>query len=902
MFGAKSLRCFRYAGAIALLGMIGAVTPIEAQQHGRITGKVVAAETGDQLEGARVQVVGTTISAVTNVRGQYVLARVPAGEQRIHVSYIGRQPQEVAVVVTDGGTVFADISAPLAVTELGELVVQGSRAMTQAEALSRQRNASNIINVVASDQMGRFPDASAPEAVQRLPGVALARDMGEGRYLQIRGGSAANTQVSFNGIEIPSPEGEIRQIALDAVPVDILEAIEVAKAITPDMDADAIGGAVNLQTRRAPATRLLSIEGAGGLATIRDQASYSGALTYGDRLADGRFGFLFSGSYSRRAFGADNVEASYDLGDPGTGDDVFEEMEIRNYTTTRARTGLTGTFDFLQSQYNSFAVTGIYSRLSDDDQRRAFINVVEDDELVLEHRDRFEFLETYGVTASWERQFRRGGSFDLTAGWTISLEDQPWQHTMSWVQEDVSFDPVIDPDTPKANPTPGAVNGTYFFDEFEDESYITKNRNYTLAANLTMPWGSRGTTGTLKVGAKVRATSKWQDGTVDVAELDDDLILGQGIGESFTVPIRNPVSYAFPNTWASRRQIQTFRRTYGSQLEIERDLEAESNDYDIDETVAAAYVMSEIQLSPGVMILPGVRYERTSVTARGFEWDSEEETITPTTAEKSYGRLFPMVHLRVAAGPRTNIRGAFTTTLARPNFFDLVPYRLRDDEDLALGNPDLEPTIARSLDLLVEHYDSHIGVVSAGVFYKRITDPIFVFRFGNDLGGDTEQPRNGMSGWIRGAEFALQRQLRFLPGMLGGFGVFANYTYTQSEAELPGGRIAAFQGQADHVANLALSYERAGFSAALSWNHHADYIDEYGGDEGDPEERLEDIHVDRHSQWDLSASYRRGPATIFGEFVNLTNEPYRAFIGVRERPVQLEYYERWGRIGIRYNF
>ena len=170
----------------------------------------------------------------------------------MEVAYIGRQAQSRPITATGRPVSGVDFQLPVSVVQLAEVEVLGVMAKNQAEALNRQKNAANITNVVASDQMGRFPDASAPEAVQRLPGVAVARDQGEGRYIQIRGGSAANTQVTFNGNEIPSPEGEARQIALDAVPVDVLESIEVSKAITPDMDGDAIGGAVNLVTRQAP--------------------------------------------------------------------------------------------------------------------------------------------------------------------------------------------------------------------------------------------------------------------------------------------------------------------------------------------------------------------------------------------------------------------------------------------------------------------------------------------------------------------------------------------------------------------------------------------------------------------------------------------------------------------------
>jgi TonB-dependent receptor len=286
--------------------------------------------------------------------------------------------------------------------------------------------------------------------------------------------------------------------------------------------------------------------------------------------------------------------------------------------------------------------------------------------------------------------------------------------------------------------------------------------------------------------------------------------------------------------------------------------------------------------------VPGVRWEHTRVETAGFEFDADTETLSPVAADRSYSSFFPMVHARWAVGPETNLRAALTTALQRPNFFDLVPYIVRDGDDLVLGNPDLEPTTSRAFDLLVEHYDRRIGVMSAGLFYKDLSDPIFAFVEDNTAGGETEQPRNGESGWIRGAEMAIQRPLG------AGFGIYGNYTFTDSEAELPTGRIARLQGQTDHVFNAALSYDRGGFSGQVSANYHNDYVDEYAEDD------WEDVYIDRHLQVDFSGSYQVGPrARLFLELVNLTNEPLVAYQGVRERPIQMEYYQAWGRLGVR---
>src|SRR5688500_4927256 len=290
--------------AIATLS-IAAIPSMAEAQHGQVAGRVVEAGTGEALTGAQVVVSGTSIGAVTDENGRYLLPRVPAGSQTLEATYLGYTEASTTVNVADDQLANANFTLEVSAIAQPELVV-GIRASGQAEALSQQKAAPNIKNIVASDQMGRFPDASAPEAIQRVPGVALERDQGEGRYIQIRGGSAANTQVTVNGEQVPSPEAEIRQIGLDAVPVEVLDAIAVSKAITPDMDTEAIGGSVNLITKQAPEDMLFSVEGSGGYAPIRDEPSGSGSLTWGTRTSDGKLGFLASGSFSPPDVGSDD--------------------------------------------------------------------------------------------------------------------------------------------------------------------------------------------------------------------------------------------------------------------------------------------------------------------------------------------------------------------------------------------------------------------------------------------------------------------------------------------------------------------------------------------------------------------------------------------------------------------
>ncbi|HKT60789.1 MAG TPA: TonB-dependent receptor [Gemmatimonadales bacterium] len=892
--------------ALVAITLLVAAVPLAAQGIGRVQGRVTESESDRGLEGARVTLRRSTLVAVTDAKGHYVLPRVPVGADTIEVAYIGRQRQSQAVTVGPGQTTQADFQLGIAAVALEEIQVLGVRAKTQAEALSRQQNAANIQNIVASDQMGRFPDASAPEAVQRLPGIAVERDQGEGRYIQIRGGAAQNTMVTFNGEQIPSPEPEKRQIELDAVPVDVLESIEVSKAITPDMDADAIGGSVNLVTKKAPDVPLISLEAAGGYAPIREDFSGNGALTYGSRVADGRFGFLLSGSYSRRNFGSDDAESEYDVGDPGLDDDGLGLLDLRHHVLWRERIGATGTFDYRLSPTSNLSLTGIYSDLGDEEQRRRFMNVVEDGVLEFRHKNRLERQKTWNLTFAGDHLLGNGIGLDYHATLTRSIQDTPYDNEIFFVQEDVAFNPDLsDPDQIQANPDATAVGGTYLFDGFEPETSYGSNLDRVFAANLTFPFGlGGGASGKFKVGAKYRHKHKWQDFVsveMGLADGSPDVVLGQDVGQSFPVDRYEPGNYQYIPFSTTPDEVRNFGGQFGSSLETEAHLEEDTNDGDLTEKVVAGYVMSEINITPDLMVLPGVRYEHTRFRSTGFEFDPDAEALITHHGEKDYGRFFPALHVRYRVGPQTNVRAAVTTAMARPNFLDLLPYRLRDDEDLTLGNPALDPTTSTNLDFLVEHYDQRIGVISAGVFYKRIKDPIFLFTEDNELGGETTQPRNGDKGHIAGVELAVQQQLQMLPKPFDGLGIYANYTYTDSKTNLPGGREARLQGQAPHVFNTALSYEKGPFSGQFSLNYHDNYVLEFGGDEGTPEEALEDLIVDDHLQLDFSGTVRITSTTAaFLELVNLTNEPYRVYQGVSERPIQREFYRSWGRFGFRF--
>ena len=869
---------------------------------GRIIGRVTDATTGSGMPSANVRVAGTTIGTTSDAEGDFVLSGVPVGQQHVLVSYIGfadmRQPVEVRAAMA----VRLDIALDLETLRGEEVVITGLRSHSIALALTQQKNATDIRNVIAADQMGRFPDASAPDALQRVSGVHIVRDQGEGRYVQIRGASPSMTSVAFNGERVPSSEGDVRQILLDSVPTEILEAMEVSKAITPDMDADAIGGSVNLVTRRPPAARLLSIEGSGGYGQLRENGSSKASITYGDRFVDGRLGLLVSASSSDRAFGSDDLEPEWDFGDDGgIADDELAEMQIRHYDLTRQRRGLTGVVDYELTEESSIYLNLVFTELEDDETRRRLVHVIEDDEVELQLKDRLEVESSHNLTLGGKHALG-AGRFDWHVTSTESGEDTDKDVEITF-KGDASYDvDLSNPEKPRLNEGAGTLDaGNFEFDEIEPASSLTENRDLVLAANYEWPIAFGSTTGQVKFGAKYRFKDKEQNITESAYELvDGDLVLGSGIGARFDIDGYNPGNFSYPEVFVTPSEARNFVRDRGALLEGEIDFSSDVEDFSAEEKTAALYGMTELNPNEQLMLLGGVRIENTSLKSTGFVWDDEAETLTPSSGESDYTKFFPMLHMRYRLTPDTNIRAAATTAMMRPNFFDLAPYQIIEDEDLELGNPELGPATAFNFDLMAEHYIRPLGLVSVGVFYKSISDPIFFFTEENALGGDTVQPRNGESAWVRGTELAYQQQLRFLPAPLDGLGLYANATLTASEAKLPGGRKADLAGQADRIGNIALNYEKGPFSSQFSYNYHSEFIEEFG-DEVDAGV-FEDVYVASHAQIDVSATYRISPSLSASlELLNLTNEPWVLYQTSEKRPIQREYYESWGWFGLKFN-
>ena len=332
--------------------------------------------------------------------------------------------------------------------------------------------------------------------------------------------------------------------------------------------------------------------------------------------------------------------------------------------------------------------------------------------------------------------------------------------------------------------------------------------------------------------------------------------------------------------------------------------DAQGQTYTVTENVTAYYLMTTINFGR-LSLLAGFRQEFTGDDYNGnklvYDTKGDFSGLTPVTDTRNYNNLFPMVHLIYHIGQSTKARLAFTQTMSRPNYWDLVPYiYLRDNkESIRSGNPSLIPTYADNYDFIINHYFSGIGIASASFFYKSLKNIIFTKTYtiqsGTYAGYENEQPINGGDAKLYGFELDWQQQLTFLPGFLSGFGIYANYTHTWANADLTD-RAGFLPGQAGDVGNIALSYELGGFNARLSYAYQGKFITEVGINEG------YDFYTAPHGQLDFTASQKLFDGLgAYLEVVNINNEPDKEYMGDPSRPIQTNFLSWWSRFGFKYN-
>ncbi|KOS06583.1 TonB-dependent receptor [Flavobacterium akiainvivens] len=918
-------------------------------QKGVISGKITDLESNFSLPGATVRIADGNRYTVSNQIGDYEFLNVPEGSYTVEVVYMGYQTQTQEVSVEAGKTAVLNFIMGSDAQNLEEVIIVGDRLKGQARALNQQKNNQNITNVISSDQVGRFPDSNIGDALKRVPGITMQNDQGEARNIIIRGLAPALNSVTINGDRIPSAEGDNRNVQMDLIPSDMIATMEVNKTLTPDMDADAIGGSVNLITRAAPNGERISATLAGGYAPIRENPIYTAGLVYGNRYLDNKLGVVVSASYNNNDFGSDNVEAVWVQDD--FGNTYVEEMDIRKYDVQRIRRSAALAMDYKFNENNTIYLNAMYNWRDDRENRFRTtyddieVNYAADGETIDGFTGRVK-RETKGGVNNSRNKSRRledqrvqnysvRGEHLLTPGldmdWQVNYakarEFRPGERYIEFEQEGLDFTQnITNPERPFIGSTGEDVN------EFA-QSGLTENRDDTQESEFGAKLNFRfalsaieGQKGRIRTGLRVRIKDKDRNNIFYSYEpVGDAPTLGQVGTSFFGGDGYNPGSQYVPGIFASASYLGNLNLNNTSLFTSELDpSEFLAVNYTAKENIYAGYIRWDQDITSKLSVIVGARIENTHIDYTGNRVLDEEELEGTITNTNSYTNILPNLQFKYNATDDFILRAAFTTALARPDYYALAPYvnNIAADTEIIAGNPALDATYSYNFDFMAENYFKSVGLVSGGFFYKKLNDFIYNYSnnqyttadFANDFPGQANpvpagenwtflQSRNGESVDVYGFEVAFQRQLDFLPGFLRHFGIYTNYTYTDSKAKGIASEDGderndvSLPGTAPHMFNGSLFWDNNRFSARVSVNYAADYLDELGAD------AFQDSYYDKQTFLDVNASFKiTDNIRIFAEANNLTNQPLRYYQGVSSRTKQVEFYEGRFNLGLKFDF
>lgn len=924
-----------------------------------VQGKLISSE--GALPGATVRVKGTKNATISDENGDFRLQLLKSGQVTIQYSFIGYQLLDTTVVVGESVIDLGAISLKPAANTLGEVIVKGFVAGSQSKAYSIKKNAIAIMDVVVADAIGKLPDRNAAEAIQRIQGVAVARYHGEADQATVRGTPFSWTSTLFNGSRLPSASVYgTRASILDAVPSEMIQRVEVSKAITPDMEADAIGGSINFVTKTAPVKRVLNVSAAGGYNAFSQNGSTNGSLTYGDRFFGGKLGLVLTGAFWDRNWGTDSYDVSYNTGSAVALDRTsINSIMFKRYMGKRQTYGLTYGIEYKFNNDHKIFSRGLWDKFND-------IRPVHESYIDYTNK-RYQYNYRYSHYQTALNGFEIGGEHffgdKLKVDWLASnyatefyLETPPTNDTKGlpiatfrqringgfmglssngkkyWNfdspdgigQDPLLFDPMLNDASEKMDPAKLTLQQLviYGLNTKEADKNFQVNFTHETSSQLKLKAG-------LKFRTKIRdaafgTTAVWvPNAALGVPNSPALLSLSSlkreefPIGAGYFNPLTLDYSALIVNPLLPQQLFDLYTPSALSANGM-RDVSPATNatlKYKANESVLSGYVMAEYKPTDAVTLIGGVRSETTMLSLDGNKLATTKvgtvttTGVTPIKQENNYTNLLPMFHAKIALNEKSNLRLAYTSTFSRANFSDLNPGENVDMTQaiptISRGNTGLKPTRANNFDLMYEYYFDNLGIVSGGVFYKKLKDIVFSNRSMENIGGTTymlTQASNISDGELIGIEMGINKRLSFLPGFLSGLGVEANYTFIQSEASVPvigTTRLdkTSLPNQSKHLYNAILYYERNGLMLRLAGNYRGASLETINQALG------KDFYTytGKNFTLDASASVQVSKKIkAFVELNNLTNEPLKTYLGDERRVTMLEWYSSRGQAGIRW--
>jgi len=869
-----------------------------------IRGKVFDAKTGEPLAGASVVIKNTKLATYVNLDGSYLFKNVKPGKYNLEIKLVGYKSVKADdIKVSESGiTTVADLQLAPATNDLKEVIVSGyTDKHSDFAARNIEKNADIVQNILSEKTIQLLPDVTVANALQRVSGVTIQRDnSGEGRYAIIRGMDQRYNNTLVNGIKIPSPDDKYRFVPMDVFPSEMLERLEVIKALTPNMEGDAIGGSMNLVMKSAPDKFLFTGNVAAGYSAIFSErpfnAFYHGSinkqspaeingnsyaataadfplnnlhfynktspvngtfgLTVGDRFLNKKLGIIVSVSYQDFYKGTNSqslIQSAQPVYIPAGNTPSFTDAYDRQYSTQTNRVGLQNKIDYVFNSRNKISLFNMYVHQNEYQTRFTPDTTVGTNSSAasrsvdVEYRTRWQIQDIYNATLQGDHQINNQVKLNWSGVYSFAKNQVPDMATYDF-NANVLFN---------ANGAVTAVDSSTYGTNMTRIWQHNTDQDWAGYLNLTYSPTLFKQAVEFKTGGLYRAKTR-------------------------TNYYNNYNLVAYNNTVQPFHTIDQVTLAFNPSQDGTGNITAQTaNHYTATEDIAAAYIETKFMLTKALQVLGGVRAENTQ---------QEYNTVMPETFNTKSGTInyvdvLPSVHFKYALNTQQNLRLSYFKSISRPGFGDIVPTNNPGEQFNEIGNPYLKHVRADNLDLRYEYFPGHADQLLLGTFYKQLQNPIEYFITRN--GGPSAlfiQADNVNQATNYGFEAVYTKYF-------GMFGISANYTYTHSQVTTKkllyhyvtgiGVRTDSvtqtrpLQGQANNVGNISFLYKnpKIGLEVQLAFSYTGDRIAQVS------QWYNLDTWQKPYSQLDLSFEKKlANHFSFYAKVNNITNSPNKLYI------------------------
>jgi TonB-dependent receptor len=943
---------------------------VKESRKTKIFGIIIDSKTGEPLVGANIVLVGTGYGAAANIDGYFLILNVPPNEYQLKASYIGYKDTIITVRTISNRKLELNIELTYSgSSELTDVVVTG-QAQGQMNAINKQLSSKTITNIVSAKQIQEIPDVNAAEAIGRLPGVSILRSGGEGNKVVIRGLSPKYNQVKVEGVKMAATGSDDRSSDLSMISPYMLEGIEVSKAALPDKEADVIGGSVNFILREAPEVLQFDVLAQGSYNGLKSEfGGFKFVAGGSNRFFDKKLGVFAQVDVENRNRDSYELEVNYTNYtsplDPEEVDVSIGNLLYKDISRKIQRYGGTVVLDYKLND-GKIKFSNFISGINNDNQVRyeTLRPFYVDHFYTIEDNENSLFVMTNAL--SFEKSFS-SFKIDGRISYALSQNESPRSLTFQGYEPD-AFDkeklnyevnPEILPSFANNN-----INNAYLYD-VAISSYSTEESEVSFDINLEYNFSfSKQISLLIKTGFMYKHLEKKYDKEVNwmpihwgggepasainlILEtypwMQDSAPLGSvRLPYSlFIDPTYNPENFLGGNYTIQNIPDLSLANEIGDLLEptfFHSYPRSIKDDYSGYEDYNAGFLMTDIKIGSFITFIPGFRYEKNRTIYTGVRGNEQTKLEyigyahydTTTTRENEF--FLPMIHLKYKPVEWFDVRLAYTQTISRPNYNQIIPSWNRRLKDVAWNNPYLKPARSTNIDLYASIFSNEIGLFSVGGFYKKIEDLIFspgasaivdpdVYGLPETSAGKTiyRMINNKYPVYVKGIEIEWQTHFWYLPGLLKGIVFNINYTHTESEVKYPRTIVETeylnespwvqitnidtfftdrLINQPNNILNVTIGYDYKGFSTRISMLYQDDIFRQ------DNFWRKLRSTSDELIRWDISIRQKlpiKG-LEVLGNFNNVTASIERDINIGTNYPRREQHYGFMADIGIRYRF